>query len=57
MLINPKVSYYTTHADGLVQVFSKVDTDFGGPAHNFIAEKNTEEEAEELITKLKALLH
>ena len=55
MLTNPEVNYYTTTTDGKVQVFSKVQTDFGGLAHNFVAEKDTPEEAEELIIRLKNL--
>jgi hypothetical protein len=39
----------------MVQIFSKVATDFGGPAHNFVAEKPNMEEAERLIKTLKRL--
>jgi len=54
-LTNPKVEYYFTHQDGKVKLYSKVATDFGGPAHNFIAERDTQEEIDELITRLKSL--
>lgn len=55
MLTNPEIEYYTTTCDGKIQLWSKVATDFGGPAHNFIAEKDTEEEIDELISRLKQL--
>lgn len=55
MIENPKIEYYTSHQDGKIQLFSKVDTDFGGPAHNFIAEKDTQEEIDELLHRIKSL--
>ncbi len=55
MLTNPKIEYYTTNTDGKVQLYSKVDTDFGGPAHNFIAERDSQEEIDKLLTRLKSL--
>ena len=55
MLTNPKIEYYTTKTDGKVQLYSKVDTDFGGPAHNFIAERDSQEEIDKLLTRLKSL--
>lgn len=54
-LTNPKVEYYTTTQDGKFQLYSKVATDFGGPAHNFIAEKDSQEEIDELVRRLKSL--
>jgi len=54
-LVNPPVEFYTSEHDGKVQIFSKVPTSFGGPAHNFVAEKDTMEEAEELISRLKQI--
>lgn len=54
-LTNPEVRYYTTENDGMVQLFSCVETDFGGPAHNFVAEKSTKEEIDDLLDRLKSL--
>ena len=54
-LTNPEVKYFTTHTDGKIQLYSKVPTDFGGNADNFIAERDTQEEIDELITRLKSL--
>jgi len=54
-LVNPPAQFYTSEHDGKIQIFSKVDTSFGGPAHNFVAEKDTMEEAEELISRLKQI--
>lgn len=54
-LTNPEVKYITSHADGKVQLFSRVPTDFGGNADNFIAERDTQEEIDELIVRLKNL--
>ena len=55
MLTNPKVEYYRTYQDGRVQLWSKVETDFGGPAHNFIVEKDNDEEIDEILSRLKSL--
>lgn len=55
MLTNPEVKYITAHADGKVQLFSRVPTDFGGDADNFIAERDTQEEIDDLIKRLKSL--
>lgn len=55
MLNNPPVEYYRTKQDGKIQLWSKVATDFGGPAHNFIAERDTDEEIDELEARLKSL--
>jgi len=54
-LVNSSIEYYLSETDDKVQIFSKVDTSFGGPARNFVAEKNTMEEAKDLITRLKKL--
>jgi len=54
-LTNPEIEYYRTETDGKVQLYSKVATDFGGPAHNFIAERDTHEEIDELLARLKSL--
>ena len=54
-LTNSKVDYYTTTQDGKFQLYLKVATDFGGPIHNFVAEKDSQEEIDGLLRRLKSL--
>ena len=55
MLTNPKGTYFIKQHDGVIEVWSKVPTDFGGAAQNFVAEKDTVEGAEALIEYLESL--
>ena len=55
MLTNPKVTYFIKQHDGVIEVWSKVPTDFGGAAQNFVVEKDTVEGAEALIEYLESL--
>jgi hypothetical protein len=53
------VEYYLQRNDGKVQIWSKaypIHKDGRGVAHNFVAEKDTEEEALELMSRLRMKL-
>lgn len=52
------VEYYIQEHDGKFQIFSKaypITRDGHGMAHNYVAEKDTLEGAEELVKRLKSL--
>ena len=53
-----KIEYYIQKSDDKYVIFSKVyplNRDGTGVAHNYVAEKDSLEEAEELVAKIKRL--
>ena len=55
-LVDPTINYYVMEKDNnAFEVWSKVDTNFGGPAHNYVATVTSQQLADDLIDRLKRL--
>ena len=55
-MVDPLINYYVVEkANNTFEVWSKVDTNFGGPAHNYVATVTSQQLADDLIDRLKRL--